>query len=102
MLLEVGIETEDLTFVLEPRRLNPRNVVIFRSVSFFHEGGVVEAFGHLIDQVLVDYLFIELPLLLLRSIDEIELLSLVVVLLVWIMEDMTWEERHLLWNVCLH
>jgi hypothetical protein len=90
MLLEVGIEAEHFTVVLEPWRLNSWNVVIFWGISFFLEGGVVETFSHLIDEVFVDYLFIELPLLLLGSIDEIELLCLVVVLLVGIMKDVAW------------
>jgi hypothetical protein len=90
MLLEVGIEAKHFTVVLEPWRLNSWNVVIFWGISFFLEGGVVEAFSHLIDEVFVDCLFIELPLLLLGSIDEIELLCLVVVLLVGIMKDVAW------------
>lgn len=102
MLLEVGRKTEHFAVVFEPWRLNSWNVVILRGVSFFLESSVVEAFSHLIDEVFVDYLFIELPLLLLGSIDEIELLCLVVVLLVGIMKDVPRQEGHLFWNVCLH
>lgn len=102
MFLEIGIEAQHLAVILEPGRLNARDIVIFGGVAFTHEGGVVEGFGHLIDQVLVDYLFIELPLLLLRPVHEIELLCLVEVLLVGVVEDVTRQEWHLLWNVCLH
>lgn len=102
MFLEVCVKAEYFSVVLEPGRLYPGNVVIFWSVSFFLEGGVVEAFGHLIDQVFVDYLFIELALLLLGSVDEIELLRLMEVLLVGIVEDVPRKEGNLFWNVCLH
>jgi hypothetical protein len=102
MLLEVGIESQHFSIVFKPRRLYSWNVVVLRWTSLFLVGEVVEGFGHLIDEVLIDLLFIVLSLLLLGAIDEIELLGFMIVLLIRIMEDMTWQEGDFLWNVCLH
>jgi hypothetical protein len=102
MLLEVRIESQNFPIVLEPRWLYPGYVIIFWCISLFLEGGVVETFGQLIDEVFVDGLFMELSLLLLGSIYEIELLCLVEALLVRIVEDVTREEGDLFRNVCLH
>lgn len=102
MFLEISIISKHLSIIFKPWRLYSRNIVIFRCFSLFHEGKIVDWVAHLIDQMLIDILFEELPFLLLRSINEIKLLCFVEVLFIGIMEDMARKEWHLLWNVCLH
>ena len=102
VLLEVCIVAKNLSIVFEPWRLYSGNVVIFRCFSLFHEGEIIDGGAHLVDQVLVDILFEELSFLLLRAIDEIELLCFMEILFIGIVEDMSWEEGNFLWNVGLH
>jgi len=102
VLLEIGIKSQHFSIVFEPRWLNTRNVVILRRLPGLLKAEIVQRLGHLINEILVNFLFEELPLLLLRTIYEVELLSLVVVLLIRIVEDMSGQERHLLWNIHLH
>jgi len=102
MLLEVGIVTKHLPVILEPRGLHARYGVIFGSISSLHEGEVVDGLAHLVNQILIDIFLQELSFFLLRAILEVELLSLVIALLVWIVEDMTGKEGNFLGNVCLH
>jgi hypothetical protein len=45
--------------------LYPWNIVVFGGISWFLQAKIKEAFGHLIDEVLVDFLFAELSLFLL-------------------------------------
>ena len=102
MFLEIGIESKDLAVILEPRWLYPWNGVIVWCLPLLHEGEVVDGGAHFIDEVSIDILLKELLLLLNRSVDEIELLSLMEVLLIGVMEDMARQERNLLRNVSLH
>lgn len=102
MLLEVSIKPEHFAVVFEPRGLDARNVIVLRGLPGFLEAEVVERLGHLINEILIDFLFEELSLLLLRAVHEIELLGFMVALLVGIMEDVAWQERHLFWNIHLH
>ena len=89
MFLEICIESKDLAIILEPRWLNSGNGVIFGCFSLLHEGEIVDGSAHLIDEIGIDVLLEELLFLLNRSVDEIELLSLVVVLLIGVVEDMS-------------
>jgi hypothetical protein len=82
--------------------LYSRDIIVFRHPPRFLKAKTTETLGHLIDEVNIDLFLIEVPLLLLRTIDEIELLRLVEVLLVGIVEDMSGKERDLLWNIGLH
>lgn len=102
MFLEVGVEAKHFTIVLEPRRLYPWYIVIFWCGSLFLEGKVANRLAHLVDQIFIDILFKELPFFLLRSVHEVELLSLVIILFVRVMENMAWEEGNLLGKVGLH
>ena len=65
MFLEVGIVTQDLPIILEPGRLNTRNVVILRSIASFHESEAIDGLAHLVNQVLINIFLQELLLLLL-------------------------------------
>ena len=89
MFLEICIEPQNFSIVLEPRRLNARDVIVLWSLSGLLEAHVVERLSHLIDQILINFLLEKLTLLLLRAVHEIELLGFVVVLLIRIVEDMT-------------
>ena len=91
-----------MSVVLEPGRLDARDVVVLGRVTSLHEGKIADGLTHFVDQILIDFFLEKLFLLLLRTIFEVELLGLVIVLLVWIMEDMSGKERNLLGNVCLH
>lgn len=91
-----------MSVVLEPGRLDARDVVVLGRVPSLHEGEVADGLAHFVDQILIDFFLEELFLLLLRTIFEVELLGLVIVLLVGIMEDVSGKERNLLGNVCLH
>lgn len=102
MLLEVCIEPQHLPIILEPGRLDARNVVILRRAPLLREGQIVQGFGHLIDEVIIDLLFDKLTLLLLGPVHEIELLGFMIVLLIGIMEDVAWQEGHLFRNIGLH
>lgn len=82
--------------------MNAGNVVILWRASLLGEGQIVQCFGHLIDEVVIDLLLDELPLLLLGPINEIELLGFMIVLLIGIMEDVAWQEGHLFGNIGLH
>jgi hypothetical protein len=102
MFLEIGIEPQYFSVVFEPRGLNTWDVIVLWCLPWFLEGKVAERLSHLIDQVLIDFLIEELTLLLLGTINEIELLGLVIVLLIGIVEDVTGEEWNLFRNVELH
>jgi hypothetical protein len=66
------------------------------------EGEVAQRLSHLIDEVFINFLIEELAFLLLGTINEIELLGLVVVLLIGIVKDVAWKERNLFGDVELH
>lgn len=102
VLLEICVEPEDFSVILEPWGLNSWDIVILRAFPSFLEGEIADRFCHLIDQILVNIFPDELPLFLLGAVDQIELLSFVEVFLVGVVEDMSWQERHLLRNIGLH
>ena len=89
MFLEIAVIAQDLPIILEPGRLNARDVVVLGSVACFHEGEAVDGLAHFVNQVLIDIFLEELLLLLLRAIFEVELLGFVIVLLVGIVEDVS-------------
>lgn len=66
------------------------------------EGKCGQSLGHFVDEISINLFFMELTLLLLGSIDEIELLGFVVVLFVGVVEDVAREEGDLLGKVGLH
>ena len=100
--LEVGIEPQHFSIIFEPRRLDSWDVVVLRSLSGLHEAHVIDRFAHLVQKILIYIFLIELPFFLNRAVHAVELLSFMEVLLVWVVEDVTRQERHLLGNVCLH
>ena len=102
MLLEIRIEPQHLPIIFKPGWLNARDVVILWGASLLGESQIVQCFGHLIDEVVINLLFDELPLLLLGAINEIELLGFMIILLIGVMEDVAWEEGHLFRNIGLH
>ena len=78
------------------------NVIVLWCLSWFLEGEVAQRLSHLIDEVFINFLIEELTFLLLGTINEIELLGLVIVLLIGIVKDVAWEERNLFGDVELH
>jgi len=102
MLLKICIKSENLSVILEPWGLHSWNIIILWSFSFFQESQLGDTFGELVDEILINFFFGILFFLLIRAINEIELLRFVEVLFIWIVKDMSWKERDLLWYVCLH
>ncbi len=102
MFLEVAIKSEDFSVVLQPRGLDPGNVIVFRGFSVLEEGKLGDAFGEFINEVYVDFLLGVLSFLLYASVNKIELLSFVVVLFIRVAEDVAGEERDLFGEVLLH
>ena len=102
MLLEICIESENFSIVFDPGRLNPGDRVILRSSPFILEAHVIDALGKFVDEIDIDILGHILSLFLLTVIRKHKLLCFVIVLLVRIVEDVPWEEGHLLWYVGLH
>lgn len=102
MLLEVCIEPQHLTIILDPRRLHPRDRLILGLPPLLLEAQIRDTLSQLINEIKIDILSNILSLLLLAVVGVDELLSLVEVLLVRVVEDVAGQEGDLLWQVCLH
>lgn len=102
VLLEVGIEPQHFAVILDPGRLHPRDGLVLRLLPFLLKAQIGDAFGQLVNEIHIDFLAHILPLLLLAIIGVHELLSLVEVLLVRVVENVAWQEGHLLRQIRLH
>ena len=102
MLLEICIEPKDFSLILDPGRLDSRNGIILGAFPLFLEGQIGYTLGKFINQMLINILRNILSLLLLTMIRIGELLGFVIVLLVRIIENMSWQKGDLLWQICLH
>ena len=90
MFLEVSVEAEDFSIILNPWGLNSWDRFVLWRFSVFLETQIIDALCQLVDKVHVDILTHILSLLLLAVIGVGELLSLMEVLFVWIAENMPW------------
>ena len=102
VLLEVGIESENLAVVLDPRRLDPGDGVIFGRRPISLETQIVDTLSELVDEIQVDLFGHILFFFLTTVVGVAELLGFVEVLLVGVVEDMPWQEGHLTREVRLH
>lgn len=102
MFLEVSVEPKYFSIIFQPWGLYSGDVVVLWCFSGLLEGEVGEGLGHLVDEILVDLFFNVLFFFLLWSVDEVELLSFVIVLFIGVIEDMTGQKGDLFGKVGLH
>ena len=102
MLLEICVKSEHFSVIFQPWGLDSGDVIVLRGSAVLEEGQLTQALSQLVDEILINFLFQILFLLLNTAVHEIELLGLVEILLIRITEDVTRKERYLFWNIFLH
>lgn len=102
MLLEICVKSEHFSVIFQPWGLDSGDVIVLRGSAVLEEGQLTQALSQLVDEILINFLFQILFLLLNTPVHKIELLGLVEILLIRITEDVTRKERYLFWNIFLH